>query len=171
MAAIESKGVEAGELRGDAIVRVRRDRSDRKRAVRCRMGLARALAHAEREIASLMDSATVIDPQTVVVHWNSIYVEADKAPALRPNARHYLEADYQGDGDNTNPSQSAPVREFVADPNPAHVDAVRHGTPVTLTDFETGVTYMEFTEAVARSARQGEAVALPLEEFIEDEED
>ena len=51
------------------------------------------------------------------------------------------------------------------------VDAVRHGTPVTLTDFETGVTYMEFTEAVARSARQGEAVALPLEEFIEDEED
>ena len=51
------------------------------------------------------------------------------------------------------------------------VDAIRNGTPIKLTDFETGVAYMEFTEAVARSARQGEAVQLPLEEFINGEED
>jgi predicted dehydrogenase len=45
------------------------------------------------------------------------------------------------------------------------VNAIRHGTPVRFTDFETGVAYMEFTEAVARSAQTGAAVDLPLEEF------
>jgi predicted dehydrogenase len=44
------------------------------------------------------------------------------------------------------------------------VQSIREGTPVRLTDFETGLAYMEFTEAVARSARTGETVALPLEE-------
>jgi predicted dehydrogenase len=42
------------------------------------------------------------------------------------------------------------------------VEAIRSGKEIELTDFETGVAYMEFTEAVARSARRGEAVALPL---------
>jgi predicted dehydrogenase len=51
------------------------------------------------------------------------------------------------------------------------VDAIRQGTPITLTDFATGVAYMEFTEAVAQSAGQGEAVELPLEEFGDDEGD
>jgi predicted dehydrogenase len=51
------------------------------------------------------------------------------------------------------------------------VDAIRRGTPVTMTDFAMGVAYMEFTEAVARSARQGEAIELPLEEFVEDAEE
>jgi predicted dehydrogenase len=44
------------------------------------------------------------------------------------------------------------------------VDSIRLGTPVRLTTFETGVAYMEFTEAVARSARSGVAVTLPLSE-------
>lgn len=44
------------------------------------------------------------------------------------------------------------------------VDSIRLGTPVQLTNFETGVAYMEFTEAVARSARSGMAVKLPLGE-------
>jgi predicted dehydrogenase len=48
------------------------------------------------------------------------------------------------------------------------VDAIREGKPIALTDFATGVNYMEFTEAVARSAQSGETVELPLEEFIED---
>src|SRR5437763_14093421 len=43
------------------------------------------------------------------------------------------------------------------------VDAIRLKTPVRLTDFEMGVKYMEFTEAVALSAQSGERVALPLE--------
>jgi predicted dehydrogenase len=42
------------------------------------------------------------------------------------------------------------------------IDSIRHGTPVKFTDFDTGVAYMEFTEAVARSARDGLAVNLPL---------
>jgi predicted dehydrogenase len=43
------------------------------------------------------------------------------------------------------------------------VAAIREGKPVRFTDFETGVAYMEFTEAVARSAARGEPVDLPLE--------
>ena len=50
------------------------------------------------------------------------------------------------------------------------VDAIRAGTPIRFTDFATGVTYMEFTEAVARSAQRGEAVELPLEAQLDDEE-
>ena len=41
------------------------------------------------------------------------------------------------------------------------VDSIRQGAPVRYTDFETGVRYMEFTEAVARSAYLGRAVELP----------
>jgi predicted dehydrogenase len=48
------------------------------------------------------------------------------------------------------------------------VASIRTGAPVRLTDFATGVSYMEFTEAVARSAERGEAVDLPLEEFTGD---
>ncbi|MHB1424553.1 MAG: Gfo/Idh/MocA family protein [Gemmataceae bacterium] len=44
------------------------------------------------------------------------------------------------------------------------VDSIRLGTPVQLSNFETGVAYMEFTEAVAHSARTGMAVKLPLSE-------
>ena len=43
------------------------------------------------------------------------------------------------------------------------IDAIRTDTAVRLTDFGTGVRYMEFTEAVARSATDGQAVRLPLE--------
>jgi predicted dehydrogenase len=45
------------------------------------------------------------------------------------------------------------------------INAIRTGAAIELTDFETGVAYMEFTEAVARSAQLGEAVELPLAEF------
>jgi predicted dehydrogenase len=45
------------------------------------------------------------------------------------------------------------------------VDAIRQGTPIRFTDFATGVQYMEFTEAVARSAEEETAVGLPLDEY------
>ncbi|MBY0521810.1 MAG: Gfo/Idh/MocA family oxidoreductase [Gemmataceae bacterium] len=51
------------------------------------------------------------------------------------------------------------------------VDSIRTGAAVRFTDFATGVSYMEFTEAVARSAERGEAVDLPLAEFVVDESD
>jgi predicted dehydrogenase len=47
------------------------------------------------------------------------------------------------------------------------IDAIRGGSPIAFTDFAAGVHYMEFTEAVARSAQQGGAIELPLEEFRE----
>ncbi len=45
------------------------------------------------------------------------------------------------------------------------VNAIRGQEELRFTDFTTGVRYMEFTEAVHRSAASGEAVALPLAEF------
>lgn len=47
------------------------------------------------------------------------------------------------------------------------VDAIRQKAPIQFTNFETGVAYMEFTEAVARSAQRGQAIELPLTEFQE----
>jgi predicted dehydrogenase len=41
------------------------------------------------------------------------------------------------------------------------IESVREGKPVTRTDFASGVRYMEFTEAVARSAQSGTGVAVP----------
>lgn len=41
------------------------------------------------------------------------------------------------------------------------VASIRDGRPIEFTDFATGVRYMEFTEAVARSAASGVAVAVP----------
>jgi len=44
------------------------------------------------------------------------------------------------------------------------VAAIRGECPVQFSDFVSGVRYMEFTEAVDRSAKTGEEVRLPLEE-------
>jgi predicted dehydrogenase len=52
------------------------------------------------------------------------------------------------------------VREWLAEAE--FVNAIRHGGPVS-PDFEEGLRYMEFTEAVYRSARSGRAITLPLE--------
>jgi len=42
------------------------------------------------------------------------------------------------------------------------VGAIRGQEELRLTDFTTGTKYMEFTEAVSRSAESGEAISLPL---------
>ena len=42
------------------------------------------------------------------------------------------------------------------------VNAIRGREKVTRTSFEVGVQYMEFTEAVTRSAQTGKAISLPL---------
>jgi predicted dehydrogenase len=51
------------------------------------------------------------------------------------------------------------------------VEAIREGTLIRFTDFATGVAYMEFTEAVARSANQGVAIDLPLAEFADEDDE
>jgi predicted dehydrogenase len=45
------------------------------------------------------------------------------------------------------------------------IAAIRDERPVTHTPFSTGVRYMQFTEAVARSSRHQSPVHLPLKEF------
>ncbi len=45
------------------------------------------------------------------------------------------------------------------------IAAIRDDRPVTHADFATGVRYMQFTEAVARSSRHQVPVTLPLREF------
>jgi predicted dehydrogenase len=42
------------------------------------------------------------------------------------------------------------------------INAIRGKEKVTRTSFEDGVRYMEFTEAVTRSAQEGKAISLPL---------
>jgi predicted dehydrogenase len=42
------------------------------------------------------------------------------------------------------------------------VNAIRGQEKITHTSFDDGVKYMEFTEAVTRSAQTGQAVSLPL---------
>jgi hypothetical protein len=42
------------------------------------------------------------------------------------------------------------------------INAIRGEGQVEFTDFDTGVRYMEFTEAVARSAQSDVSVTLPL---------
>jgi predicted dehydrogenase len=80
--------------------------------------------------------------------------------------------------DGANPLQLDALPEIPIPPEKARswqveadfVDAIRAGQPVRLTDFRTGVAYMEFTEAVARSAQRGEVVDLPLAEYADAEE-
>jgi predicted dehydrogenase len=68
------------------------------------------------------------------------------------------------------PGQAAQLKEIAIPADKAgawnveadFVDSIRQGTPVRLTDFATGVKYMEFTEAVVLSAERGEPVDLPL---------
>ena len=45
------------------------------------------------------------------------------------------------------------------------IASIRRERPVTHTTFGTGVRYMQFTEAVARSSRHQQPVSLPLKEF------
>ncbi len=42
------------------------------------------------------------------------------------------------------------------------IEAIRGNAPVTHTPFDIGVQYMEFTEAVTRSAQTGQTIYLPL---------
>jgi predicted dehydrogenase len=52
------------------------------------------------------------------------------------------------------------VREWRAEAE--FIEAIRTGSPVS-PDFEEGLRYVEFTEAVYRSARTGQVVTLPLD--------
>lgn len=57
-----------------------------------------------------------------------------------------------------NPSEAQAVSRVEAE----FINAIRGREPVTMNTFEIGVHYMEWTEAVHRSAKSGQAVYLPL---------
>lgn len=57
----------------------------------------------------------------------------------------------------------APEKSLGWDVEAEFIGAIRRQRPVQFSDFATGVQYMEFTEAVARSAATAAAVNLPLD--------
>ncbi|MBW3601022.1 MAG: Gfo/Idh/MocA family oxidoreductase [Planctomycetes bacterium] len=57
-----------------------------------------------------------------------------------------------------------PEQEYGWQVEAEFIASIRQGRPVEFTDFATGVRYMEFTEAVARSAANAQAVELPLDQ-------
>ncbi len=69
-----------------------------------------------------------------------------------------LGEDRQGKREIAIPAEKAGGWRVEAD----FVESIREGKPVTRTDFATGVLYMEFTEGVMRSAREGKVIRLPL---------
>ena len=56
-----------------------------------------------------------------------------------------------------------PDKSMAWDVEAEFIGAIRRQRPVEFSGFVTGVQYMEFTEAVARSAASGAAVKLPLD--------
>ncbi|HEV2949904.1 MAG TPA: Gfo/Idh/MocA family oxidoreductase [Gemmataceae bacterium] len=80
----------------------------------------------------------------------------------------------EGASEKTKPGPRPTLEEIPIPPSKARswrveadfVDAIRDQSPIQFTDFATGVAYMEFTEAVARSAQRGQPVNLPLAEFL-----
>ena len=72
-----------------------------------------------------------------------------------------LHAGRSGD-DELKPVEVAPAEEGGWRVEEEFVAAIRGEEQITHTTFDDGVKYMEFTEAVARSAASGSRVALPL---------
>ena len=94
-------------------------------------------------------------------------------PALRPakpTASAALSRAERAGGRRSTARDPDPGGEGAAAGGSRPISSIRSAaaTPVRFTDFATGVAYMEFTEAVARSAETGEAVELPLAEFADE---
>ncbi len=78
---------------------------------------------------------------------------------------HYTPASLQGGRRGDKQLQDIPVppdKQGTWRVEEEFVNAIRGKEKVVLTSFEDGVRYMEFTEAVTRSAQTGQAVSLPL---------
>ncbi len=126
-------------------------------------------------LAALADGARVtyhlsgVTPfgQAAGIHLYGQRRRAAVRPARRPHSRR-IGSPWPGAG----PAAELPEVAIPADRSRSwqveadFIAAIRHGQPIELTLFASGVAYMEFTEAVARSADLGEVIALPLEEFI-----
>jgi predicted dehydrogenase len=77
------------------------------------------------------------------------------------DARQALFAGHRGDADLAEvPNPEAGRARYRVEEE--FVNAIRGSEPVTMNTFETGVHYMEWTEAVYRSAQTGQVMHLPL---------
>lgn len=67
----------------------------------------------------------------------------------------------RGDG-QLEPIENPPENQYAWRVEEEFISAIRGQEPVTHTPFDEGLHYMEFTEAVTRSAQTGQAISLPL---------
>jgi predicted dehydrogenase len=67
----------------------------------------------------------------------------------------------RGDG-QLEPIENPPENQYAWRVEEEFISAIRGQEPVTHTPFDVGLHYMEFTEAVTRSAQTGQAISLPL---------
>jgi predicted dehydrogenase len=67
----------------------------------------------------------------------------------------------RGDG-QLEPIENPPENQYSWRVEEEFISAIRGQEPVTHTPFDVGLHYMEFTEAVTRSAQTGQAISLPL---------
>ncbi len=81
------------------------------------------------------------------------------ANRIRGASRHSGTASVAAEALTEMPIPEAKARTWQVEAD--FVAAIRTGAPIRFTDFASGVAYMEFTEAVARSADQGKSIELP----------
>jgi predicted dehydrogenase len=92
---------------------------------------------------------------------NRIELYGSEGTLVYPVASHRIVGARKGEGELRPIEVPADlVREWRAEAD--FINAIRTGTPVT-PSFEEGLRYMEFTEAVYRSARTKRAITLPLD--------
>jgi predicted dehydrogenase len=80
---------------------------------------------------------------------------------IHVDGRNNVFAGRRGDAELA-PIPNPPEEQAVYRVEEEFINAIRGLEPVTMATFETGVHYMEWTEAVHRSAQTGQAVYLPL---------
>ena len=94
----------------------------------------RDLAHAHSAIVRQIDSASNPDPQTFIVNWRSVNVQADQALGLPPQPRHYLEELYRTDKEAF--INSAKFREEYLGLGPYRMVAWERGIQMELARFD-----------------------------------
>lgn len=114
-------------------------------------------------VGALQSGALAVFHFSGAVHFggeNRIELYGSDGTLIYPISTHRIMGARAGERD-LHPIEIPPdlVREWRAEAD--FIDAIRTGSPVS-PDFEEGLRYVEFTEAVYRSARSGKAVTLPL---------
>lgn len=115
-------------------------------------------------VASMRNGALAVFHFSGAAHFggeNRIELYGSEGTLIYPVASHAILGGRKGDKElQSIVTPPELVREWRAEAE--FINAIRTGDPVS-PDFEEGLRYVEFTEAVYRSARFGQAVTLPLD--------